>query len=108
VHVHGSAQDLLLDPSRVGEGVSHAAVLQFGDDGQKAVVGREKAAKLNVVGPEPGELRFLIDAPMGVEPDKVEKHKQGIGRAPQCAAHLFFELTVVGYDAHQRTPAQEH
>jgi len=88
----------------MGKGVSHAAVLQFSDDGQKAVVGREKAAELNVVGPESGELRLLIDPAMGVEADEVEKHKQGIGRATQQAAHPFFEPTDVGYDAHPGIP----
>jgi hypothetical protein len=32
-----------------------------------------------VVGTEPGELRFLIDAPVGVETDEVEEREQGMG-----------------------------
>jgi hypothetical protein len=107
VNIDGGAQHLLFHPRRVGQGVPDSALLQFSDDGQKAVVGREKAAELNVVGPELRELRFLIDLAMGVEADEVQKHKQGIVHPTQRAAKSFFGSTKVGCNAHQGTPCSQ-
>jgi len=88
----------------VGKSVPRAALLQFVDDGQEVVVGREKAAELNVVGTEPGKLRLLIDTLVGVKADEVKECEQGMGHTPPRAADRFFKSTDVGNQAHQKTP----
>ena len=102
VDIHGGSQDLLLHPRRMRKGVARAALLQFVHNGQEVVVGREKAAELDVVRPEPGELGFLIDLASGVEADEIEEQQNAFLGTPHRAAHLFFEPTPVRNDAHPK------